>query len=179
MRRQWVSVIPTGQWLFLCLSTGLVETILDIHMRRWGLAQRHESSTPHPLLHLWAELPTQLEKLRQDVYRPSVDGFLCLQHSSKDQLWLIQRDPALLLETHVHIARSAMVLLGHLQQSDVCWNRGYANSNHVGAIVSQPWLNEVIDLSKSLILRVPEVQSQYPCKWWGRHLEHVSCQPPV
>ena len=35
--------------------------------------------------------------------RPSMDGFLCLQHGFKDQLWLIQRDQALLFETHVHI----------------------------------------------------------------------------
>ena len=103
----------------------------------------------------------------------SVDRFRCLQQSFNDQLWLIQRDQALLLETYVHIARSAMVPMGHLQRSDLCSNRGYTNSNRVGAVVSQSWLNEVIDLSKSLVLHAPEVQSQYPCNWWGRHLEHV------
>ena len=42
--------------------------------------------------------------------RPSIDRFLGLQHGFKDELWLIQRDQALLLETQVHIkyiARSA------------------------------------------------------------------------
>ena len=34
--------------------------------------------------------------------RPSMDEFLGLQHGFKDQLWLIQRDQALLFETHVH-----------------------------------------------------------------------------
>ena len=32
-----------------------------------------------------------------------MDGFLCIQHGFKDQLWLIQRDQALPFETHVDI----------------------------------------------------------------------------
>ena len=47
-----------------------------------------------------------------NMTRPSINGFLCLQHRFNDQLWLIQRDQALLFEPQVHIeylARSAMV----------------------------------------------------------------------
>ena len=64
--------------------------------------------------------------------RTSVDGFLCLQHSFKDQLWL---DQALLFETHVrieYIARS-------VGPSPAVRSLLKQNSNRVRAIVSQPW----------------------------------------
>ena len=108
--------------------------------------------------------PTQLEKLWQPT-RPSVDGFLCLQHSAKDQLWLIQRDQASLHETHVHIAWSAMVPLGHLKRSYLCWNRGYTNCNHVLPIMLSflPFMPRLCS-SISTLLCQKYTYTQYTCK---------------
>ena len=75
---------------------------------------------------------------------PSGDGCLCIQHSSKDQLWLLQESSCLKL-TFVSLAIDPRTVC--LQRSDLCLNRHYTNSNCVGAVLGLPGKKEEIDLS--------------------------------
>ena len=133
------AVSQSDSWRFPVL-TGMSKTIiiLGIHIAQMRPCAEEVwcSTKPHPLERFRAALPTQLlEKLLLHEWAFRRRMFLYTTQFQGPAM-AATREQSCLKLMFVSLAIDQCII--RLQRSDLCWNRGYTNSNRFGSVVSLP-----------------------------------------